>query len=331
MLRDLSASEETLGDRAIGVPARCRTLSNSKGRSLPARRRPIPPGMIPRGLYAGLPRRTRTDRTKALTLDQVREQTNAFEFADQQGRPLTVALTIAWNMMEGFEPNGWMARWSRTQTRLLKSAAEWLARRDIEPTWVWVRECSASLWCHTHLQLHLPRIAKGKRTGALARELVEHLKRSFRFAPAGIKAVFGTFGMWTKGMRQGEFIYQLKGIDHRAFKYISPEETVNIAAAIGVEHRGTQGTIPIKRAGTTENISRSARHRAGWHERRSLDELRQIIRPPQSPPCGLILGRRGLRDIILKPTALAAGLSAGRPSKPTLDGQRSSGRAVATG
>lgn len=250
--------------------------------------------------------RHRTDRTKALAFEQVREQANAFEFADRQGRPLTVAMTVVWNLMADFNEAGWEERWSAIQTRFMKSIARWMSHRGIEPTWIWSRECSKSLWWHTHIQLHLPRAANGKRTGTLARELAAHLESSFSFAPGGIYLSFGTFGMWTKPMRCGELIYQLKGVDHRAYTIDNTGETVNIGSALGIEHRGNQGHIPLKRAGTTENIGAAARRRVAWLERSSLDDLRQIIRPPEVKHQGVILGRRGLQQIILKSRRPAA-------------------------
>jgi len=107
-------------------------------------------------------------------------------------------------------------------------------------------------------------------------------------------------------MRAGGLRYWLKGIDHRDFRYLSPDETVNIAAAIGIEHRGTQGVVPIKRAGTSQNLGRAARHAAGWVERRALADLRAILRPPETPKASPkaaprpLLGRRGLQPVYLK-------------------------------
>jgi hypothetical protein len=163
---------------------------------------------------------------------------------------------------------------------------------------VWTREISESLWRHTHIQLHLPKL----HTGRVAGELVAFLGSAFGFPRLGLKAELGSYWMWNQSMRAGGLRYLLKGFDHRDFRYLSPDETVNVAAAIGIEHRGTQGEVPIKRAGVSQNIGRAARRAAGWTERRDLADLRAILRPPETPkaPPKLVLGRRGLRPVYLK-------------------------------
>jgi hypothetical protein len=221
-------------------------------------------------------------------------------FADSQSRPLSVQLTVAWNQLPGFHP----ADWSAIQTRLMKVMSEWLRRRGIEPTFVWVREVSGPAddpWYHTHVQVHVPR----PRTGRIAGELVQFLGRAFGFMRFGLKAEFGTFGMWTPAMRAGGLRYWLKGFDHRDFHHLPDGETQNIGAALGIEHRGTQGRVMIKRAGVNQNIGRAARRAAGWVERRDLADLRAILRPPEAPPKapkaspGLLLGRRNLKPVYL--------------------------------
>lgn len=257
-------------------------------------KRPISPGTIPRGDYAGLPRRPGPDRHRYLSLAQVGNLTNAFAFADSRGRALSVQITVAWDLLPGFEPDAWSAH----QTRLLKAMAAWLRCQGIEPTWVWTREVSSQLWCHTHIQLHIPRDC----TKQLAAKLVKHLGTAFGFLRDGIREELGDFGMWTAAMRAGGLRYLLKGICHADFRYLSPTETENVGQALGVEHRGTQGTVPIKRAGTTENIGKAARRAAGWIERRTLEDLRAILVPVKKakPSKGLVLGRRGQRDVILR-------------------------------
>jgi hypothetical protein len=79
-------------------------------------------------------------------------------------------------------------------------------------------------------------------------------------------------------MRAGIMRYVLKGIDHSAFRYVGTE-TENIAVALGIRHRGQQGNIAIKRAGTSQNIARGARRAAGWREVRTLEGLHCILNP----------------------------------------------------
>ena len=91
------------------------------------------------------------------------------------------------------------------------------------------------------------------------------------------------FGANTPTMQAGLMRYCLKGLDHRDFHY-SAYETDNIGDAIGIDHRGTQGIIEIKRAGVSQNISAAARKRAGWTELRSIEDLRSELRPPPHQP-----------------------------------------------
>jgi hypothetical protein len=255
----------------------------------------VPPGTIPRGPYVRLPRRPKSERNRFLSLNQVANLTNALAFADSQDRSLSVQITVAWEFLPKFAP----ATWSAQQTKLMKTMSEWLRHCGIKPTYVWVREVSDSLWHHTHIQLHIPK----RQTRRIARELVTFLGHSFGFLPGGLKEELGIYGMWNQAMRAGGLRYWLKGIDHRDFRYRSLNETVNVAAAIGIEHRGTQGIVPIKRAGTSQNLGRAMRRATGWTERRSLEDLRVILRPPETlkktkpKTMGLLLGHRGRKPL----------------------------------
>jgi hypothetical protein len=209
--------------------------------------------------------------------------------------------------MPGFQPGNWAAE----QTALVKTMSEWLRRRGIEPAYVWTREVSGSQWHHTHFQLHIPK----QHTKRIAGELVAFLKHSFGFEPdgVGIKESLGTYGMWSRPMRAGNFVYVLKAIDHRDFRYLSSGETENIGAALGINHRGTQGEVAIKRAGTSQNLGKAARRAAGWVERRSLEDLRAILQPPKKTKTGLELGRRGLMSFYM-PAPRSGTEGAGRES-----------------
>jgi hypothetical protein len=164
--------------------------------SRPVRRRPryrvVPPGTIPRGPYAGLPKRPKSGRQRHLSLDQVTNLTNALAFAESLGRPLSVQITVCWNLLQDFDKDTWSpADWSAHQTQLVKAMSEWLSRRGVVPTFAWTREVSGSMWCHTHFQLYLPHhhqiAGKRRYTPSIARELVTYLGRRFGFLPDGIK------------------------------------------------------------------------------------------------------------------------------------------------
>ena len=69
-------------------------------------------------------------------------------------------------------------------------------------------------------------------------------------------------------------------MDHAAFRYIGTgSDTENIAGALGIRHRGQQGMVAIKRAGTSLNIGPAARRKAGWTETRDLAGLHRLLNP----------------------------------------------------
>ncbi len=253
-------------------PRSCRTRAPTR-----------PPGLIHTGPLIGLPKRPRTDRRRALDLDQVRALVNAAAFAQAQGHPLVAGLTLTWRLMDGFAEQAWPA----AQVRVLDSMSKWLRRRGIVPTFVWVRERVPGRGAHTHLLLHLSR----DDTAGLAEQLRGYLAGAFGFrdeaapsgrAERGVAVSRGRFGAWTPAMRAGLLRYCLKGLDPAAFRYVGQAgETENIGAALGIEHRGPQGLIAVKRCGTSQNIGPTARRLAGWAEVRDLAGLRRILHPAE--------------------------------------------------
>ena len=53
----------------------------------------------------------------------------------------------------------------------------------------------------------------------------------------------------------------------------------NVAAALGIRHRGQQGAVAIKRCGTSQSVGPAARRQAGWVEGRDLASLRRLLNP----------------------------------------------------
>ncbi len=243
-----------------------------------------PPGVIRTGPLQGLRQRPRTDRRHALDLDQVRALVNAAAFAQAQGRPLVAGLTLTWRLMDGFAEQAWPA----AQTRVFDHMSRWLRRREIVPAFAWIRERVPGRGAHTHLLLHLPR----RGTAGLAEQLRGYLAGAFGFrdgatasgrAERGVAVSCGRFGAWTPKMRAGQLRYCLKGLDPTAFRYVGQAgETENIGAALGIEHRGPQGLIAVKRCGASQNIGPAARRRAGWTEVRDLAGLRRILHPAEA-------------------------------------------------
>ena len=226
-------------------------------------------GVIPRGPLTGLPKRRATDRTRALNLHHVRHLTNAHAFARCIGKPFNAKLTIAWMLTSRFTEEGWAS----IQTKVLDETTKWLRRQGIRTAYAWVRERAAGRGPHTHIALHL-----GKTPFRIKSALRNHLNQKYDFSRAGLHLSMGKTGSHTEAMQAGILLYLLKGFDHAAFRY-NGTKTENIGVRLGIDHRGQQGTVVIKRAGSSQNVGMSARKKAGWKENRDLDALHRILHP----------------------------------------------------
>jgi hypothetical protein len=229
------------------------------------------PGTIPTGPLCGFPKRPQTDRRRALSVEQVRGLANASAHATALGHPLNALLTVTW----GETPRFTEATWSKLQTELLDKASRFLLRRHIKPAFVWTRERAPGIGAHTHAAVHL-----GLRPGEVADALRRYLERVFGFRPGGVDIRMGRFGANTEAMRSGILRYLVKGLDHAAFRYSDMDgSTENIGVVLGIRHRGQQGIISIKRAGTSQNIGPAARSKAGWVEIRDLAGVHRVLNP----------------------------------------------------
>jgi hypothetical protein len=86
--------------------------------------------------------------------------------------------------------------------------------------------------------------------------------------------------MQTPYQQTGALKYLCKSVDHTAFVY-REFGTRNLGDLLGIQHRGTDGAIHVKRVGTTQNISLKARRKAGWKEHRSPEEVSALLNPPK--------------------------------------------------
>lgn len=255
---------------AAGAPAESPVASTASvpdaaaprpARSLTGRAR-----IIARGPLAGLPRKPATDRRTALDRSQVAELANAAAFAASLGVPFNAMLTVRWGLLPGFVDDDL----PRLQTILLDRAARWLGRDGVVLHAVWTRERARGVGLHTGIAMHLP-------SRRLAQALCAYLERSMGFVTRyGHRAVWLTWGARSHAAWAGSLRYLLKGLDHRAFIYVGTQ-TANLGVELGIDHRGQQGFVPIKRAGTTQNIGRAARKRAGWRDVRDVAGLRRLI------------------------------------------------------
>ncbi len=248
-----------------------------------------PLGLIPTGPLAGRQKPSNASRSRALDLEQVRLLVNAHMFASSAeiACPLNALLTLVWRRSKhwcGVES------WPQLQVRLLDQVTRWLRRHDIATAYLWTRETKQGSGPHTHILLHL-----GCRPTLVRTSFTRWLETAFDFDSFGVKLTMGRFGALTSKSRAGLLRYLLKGFDQEHFQYWFGE-ALNTAAELGIENRGPQGTISVKRAGTSQNIALSARRRTAWLERRSIAELRRYLRseappsplaPPQALPAAL--------------------------------------------
>lgn len=256
------ASAKPDGSKALSVPEMARV----SGVPRPAHSQAGRARTITRGHLAGLPRKPVTDRRHALDRAHVVELANAAAFAASLGVPFNAMLTVRWTLLPGFVDDDL----PRLQAMLTDRTTRWLRRHGLVLHAVWTRERARGVGLHTGFALHLP-------SRRLAKALCGYLERSM-----GFRKRYGHCGVWlTWGGRShaawaGSLRYLLKGLDHRSFFYVGTE-TANLGVELGIDHRGQQGFVPVKRAGTTQNIGRAARKRAGWRDVRDLAGLRRIL------------------------------------------------------
>lgn len=222
---------------------------------------------IQRGSHAGLPRRRPTDKTRHLEFDQVANLVNAITFTYDQGQPLIVGIVLEWPHVAGFRED----RLSNITTRLFDRLGRWMKQHaGVDLRAVWTRERGRNKGHHINIIANIPVSLIGK--------LNEYLTRSLDIAGGGIKFRCGDYGLRATSMQMGLLRYFCKSLDHHAFVYRG-WETCNVADMIGIRHEGTDGLVRVKRAGTTQNIGRKARHEAGWPEMRVIENVAELLNP----------------------------------------------------
>ncbi len=196
---------------------------------------------------------------------------NAHAFADSLHRPCNALLTIVWR--HALQWSGSEQSWSDMQTRLLNQVTRWLQACNVETAFVWARERACGKGAHTHVAIYL-----GPNPVSICQKLESWLIEKFQFEAEGVDISFSKYGARSKKMRAGILRYIAKGIDHQMFKY-EGFDTFNVADALGIEHRGTQGVIGIKRAGTSQNVGIGARRSASYREIRDIHGLARLLQP----------------------------------------------------
>jgi hypothetical protein len=203
-----------------------------------------------------------------LSFTQVAQLANAAAFAASLGYPLNAQITFAWHSIPSFSA----CALPQLQGALMLRFGQWLKRRGVTLRYVWVRERVSGRGLHSHALLSLPPALKEE-------------AKAFLTASGGFVDTTRTKGVWVEcGARTpaawaGSLRYFAKGLDHRDFVYGSCGSTENLGVLLGVDHRGSQGVIPCKRSGTSENLGPKARSRAGWREVRDPLGLSFILNP----------------------------------------------------
>jgi len=248
--------------------------------------RPAPPGAVPRGSHAGLPRRPKADRLRHLTPRQILELLNAEAFAEWQGIGFTAHATLHWRCNPAFDPS----TWGRRLTRFLDKLRRWLKRQDIPVAFAWVNEVGREYGEHTHLVLHVPKPRRGAigAFNAFKASLHAWIMETEGFNPAqvdrfgkpwpAVKITGARYGIHNRRMRSGLCKYLLKGIDPKDLAYTGYGAEPR-AASLGIRPRRNAAPILNQRFGASRSLGPAARRAAGWVELRSLEELHARLNP----------------------------------------------------
>jgi len=181
--------------------------------------------------------------SKHLSLDQATNIIEAVDHARTIGLPLVAHATIHWSGTVAFDdPDG------KLFAKVREGLQKWLLRRGIVGglTCVWCRECKAHTdIVHCHLLFHLP---VEYRTGP---RLLQTEAAMFRLVGLHGGGILGEFAVKLTIHPDPDGLYLIKGGDRKVWERFK----------IRRDWRKSQGIIPGKRCGITENIGRTARNR----------------------------------------------------------------------
>jgi len=153
----------------------------------------------------------------------------ADSFARTIGLPLNTFLTISWT-----DTSHGGTDISRRFGRATKAMGEWLRRRSIEPSWVFVHENPGGTRPNAHMLIHIP--------GNLLCQFQEAASR------------------WFDAMVDGVHVRKRRGPRDHCLRYMVKGTDLMTAKRVGARARN-QGGIDFKRCGWTENLGLTARER----------------------------------------------------------------------
>lgn len=199
----------------------------------------------PRRTWGG--RRNTADRTsESLNAQQV---ANIFEGATHAaaiGLPLNRHITIHWEQA-GLPDSGA----SKATGRYLRNASEWIARRGGQTAYVWVRENGLKKGSHVHILIHVP--ARLSFASAQRRWLSAMTGSPYRPRTVRTRVV----GRTSTDPENSPEVYASNLAN--VLSYLVKGASDEVAEELRLERQQTGGLVIGKRAGTSENIGRSAR------------------------------------------------------------------------
>lgn len=208
-------------------------ISDDQGNS------PQPPSSISLRSVRTMPRNTRADRYRDvanLKAWQVEALIEADAHASAIGQPLNMFLTVSWLLTDATSIN------TIEFGRGLRAMSQWLRNRGVSPTWLYVHENPVSDFGddkpNTHILLNLPRKISRAKFSLMLHRWFSAFDGGVDLRPRTMPGYIGP----------DRLPYMCKGAPQTVcFKHGWRRK------------RGGQGTITIKRSGTSQNIGPSAR------------------------------------------------------------------------
>jgi hypothetical protein len=205
--------------------------------------------------------------TDFLQFQSAKNVINGVAFAASVGTPVTVSLTLHWDLFQHYDTDDPI----RSQGKLVNRCTNWLADRGIPIRYVWVRENGVYKRQHLHWLLHLP--VRHWRDFRAFLTQAGGCYRSPGRTDAPFKMSGGKWGMWKPTMWAGETRYILKSLCPTA-----RSDGRLIMDALGIRHKRS---LPLQgmRAGVSRSLNKTTRSRAGWRELDTLDQLHAVLNP----------------------------------------------------
>jgi hypothetical protein len=205
--------------------------------------------------------------TDFLPFQSAKNVINGAAYAASIGTPLTIHLTLHWDLFRKYDPGDPIA----SQGWIINRCTSWLAKHGVPVRYVWVRENGRYKHQHLHWLLHLP-----MRRWRAFRTFLWKVGGCYRIpgrTDVPFKMEGNKWGMYVPKMWAGCLRYVLKSMCPSARLGSTP-----IMDALGIDHKRS---LPLQgmRSGLSRSIDRTARSNAGWTELNMLPQLRAVLHP----------------------------------------------------